>query len=141
MSDNGQRAFAVVAIVLEAFILILFGIFVHYNDGKDANGNLTTSVVQTTGNQRNGNDPENDIDTFYPEFQDIHVMMFIGFGFLMTFLKRYSYSAVGVNFVLGAFILQWATLVNGFFELAPDGFENKLVVDVTRSVYILCYVP
>lgn len=29
------------------------------------------------------------------DFQDIHVMIFIGFGFLMTFLKRYGYSAVG----------------------------------------------
>ena len=28
---------------------------------------------------------------FYAMFQDIHVMIFIGFGFLMTFLKRYGY--------------------------------------------------
>lgn len=31
------------------------------------------------------------ISDFYPTFQDIHVMIFIGFGFLMTFLKRYRY--------------------------------------------------
>lgn len=139
MSDNGcrsmslpevsrQRVFANVAMVLEAIILILYGIFVNYKDDQ----------VQTTGdihtinstNSTPAPDDDNDIDTYYPEFQDIHVMMFIGFGFLMTYLKRYSYSSVGVNFVLGAFILQWATLVNGFFALAPDNFDEPLAVDI-----------
>jgi hypothetical protein len=27
-------------------------------------------------------------------------MIYIGFGYLMTFLRRFSYSAVGMNFVL-----------------------------------------
>lgn len=30
------------------------------------------------------------IADFYSMFQDIHVMIFVGFGFLMTFLKRYG---------------------------------------------------
>jgi hypothetical protein len=30
------------------------------------------------------------INDFYSMFQDIHIMIFIGFGFLMTFLKRYG---------------------------------------------------
>jgi hypothetical protein len=29
------------------------------------------------------------IADFYAMFQDIHIMIFIGFGFLMTFLKKY----------------------------------------------------
>ncbi|KAG1715062.1 Ammonium transporter Rh type B [Nymphon striatum] len=46
-------------------------------------------------------------------FQDVHVMMFIGFGFLMTFLKKYGQSAVGLNFLLTAVVLQWATIMQG----------------------------
>ena len=30
------------------------------------------------------------IADFYAMFQDIHVMIFVGFGFLMTFLKKYG---------------------------------------------------
>ena len=40
------------------------------------------------------------IDHYYPFFQDVHVMIFIGFGFLMTFLKRYSHSALGYTMFL-----------------------------------------
>ena len=34
----------------------------------------------------------NDINQYYPLFQDVHVMIFIGFGYLMTFLKNYSFT-------------------------------------------------
>jgi ammonium transporter Rh len=57
-------------------------------------------------------------------------MMFIGFGFLMTFLKRYGFSSLGFNFLVAAFVLQWATLVGGFLEM-----EHGRI-----SVHLLTYV-
>lgn len=53
-------------------------------------------------------------------FQDVHVMIFIGFGFLMTFLKRYGFSSVGINLLLAAFGLQWGLLMQGIWHL-DDG--------------------
>lgn len=53
-------------------------------------------------------------------FQDVHVMIFIGFGFLMTFLKKYGLSAVSLNMLNAVICLQWATLVIGFFHLHKD---------------------
>jgi hypothetical protein len=44
-------------------------------------------------------------------------MIFIGFGFLMTFLKRYGYSATGLNLFVAALCVQWAILMRGFFEM------------------------
>ena len=64
-------------------------------------------------------------------FQDVHVMMFVGFGFLMTFLKRYGYSAVSVNFLIAAIVLQWASLCQGFYHSIHDG---KIRIDITRFV-------
>lgn len=55
-------------------------------------------------------------------------MMFIGFGFLMTFLKRYGFSAVGINFVLAAFVIQWAMLVEGWFDL----HDGHIQIGVTQ---------
>ncbi|NXJ97693.1 RHAG protein, partial [Corythaixoides concolor] len=49
-------------------------------------------------------------------FQDVHVGIFVGFGFLMTFLKKYGFSSVGVNMLIAAFGLQWGTLMKGFWH-------------------------
>ena len=50
-------------------------------------------------------------------FQDVHVMIFIGFGFLMTFLKKYGLSAVSLNMICSALAIEVFTLVYGFFHL------------------------
>jgi len=46
-------------------------------------------------------------------FQDIHVMMFIGFGYLMTFMLKYQYSAVAYNMFLTMITIESAILVRG----------------------------
>ena len=51
-------------------------------------------------------------------------MIFIGFGFLMTFLKKYGLSAVSLNLLISAFSLQWTILVSGFFHLHYDECED-----------------
>jgi ammonium transporter Rh len=46
-------------------------------------------------------------------FQDIHGMMFIGFGFLMTFLRRYAFGSIAFNFLLCALCIQWQLIMFG----------------------------
>ena len=41
----------------------------------------------------------------YPEYQDVHVMIFIGFGFLMVFLKSHSWTSVGFNYIIAVWAL------------------------------------
>ncbi|KAE8747354.1 hypothetical protein FOCC_FOCC005996 [Frankliniella occidentalis] len=62
-----------------------------------------------------------DLESYYPMFQDVHVMIFVGFGFLMMFLRKYGYSSVGFTLMLGALMVQWAALCQGFFKLQSDG--------------------
>ncbi|KAJ1528645.1 hypothetical protein ONE63_007040 [Megalurothrips usitatus] len=59
-------------------------------------------------------------------FQDVHVMIFVGFGFLMMFLRKYGYSAVGFTLLLGAVMVQWAMLCQGFFRMT----EGKILVSM-----------
>jgi ammonium transporter Rh len=46
------------------------------------------------------------------------MMAVVGFGFLMTFLRKYQYSAIGFTLLVVAFAFQWALLVLNFFEQA-----------------------
>ncbi|XP_005411733.1 PREDICTED: ammonium transporter Rh type B isoform X3 [Chinchilla lanigera] len=90
---------------------ILFAIFVRYNHETDA-------ALWHWGNHSNAN---NEFYFRYPSFQDVHTMVFLGFGFLMVFLQRYGFSSVGFTFLLAAFALQWSTLVQGFLHSFHGG--------------------
>lgn len=90
---------------------ILFAIFVRYDQQTDA-------ALWHGGNHSNA---DNEFYFRYPSFQDVHAMVFVGFGFLMVFLQRYGYSSLGFTFLLGAFALQWATLVQGFLHSFHGG--------------------
>lgn len=51
----------------------------------------------------------------YAMFQDTHVMMALGFGFLYTLLRRFAWSGVSINYLICALVLQWALLCQGFW--------------------------
>lgn len=55
-------------------------------------------------------------------------MIFIGFGFLMTFLRHYSLSAVSLNLFISAFVIQWSMLLRAFI----GNHGGKRFVDVTK---------
>ncbi len=74
------------------------------------------------------------IDHYYPFFQDVHVMIFIGFGFLMTFLKNYAYSSVGFNFLLAAMSIQYAILINGFFHNVFKQSWHKIDLNIETLI-------
>ncbi len=59
-------------------------------------------------------------------------MMFIGFGFLMTFLKRYGYGSIGFNFLLAAYVLEWAILVRGWLSSTHETTNGKFLMNVER---------
>lgn len=65
-------------------------------------------------------------------FQDVHIMVFIGFGFLAAFLRRYGFSSIGLNFLLAAITIQWATLMQGFWRWCWFGPPNKIGISVSR---------
>uniref|UniRef100_A0A7N8XAX2 Rh family B glycoprotein n=1 Tax=Mastacembelus armatus TaxID=205130 RepID=A0A7N8XAX2_9TELE len=108
-STNMRLKLPITCFILEIILIILFGVLVQYNHETDAKEWYNET-------QSGHSNYENDFYYRYPSFQDVHVMIFIGFGFLMTFLQRYGFSSVGFNFLIAAFSLQWATLMQGFFH-------------------------
>ncbi|CAB3246988.1 unnamed protein product [Arctia plantaginis] len=75
-----------------------------------------------TSRYQNGKDDEygGDEDADIKGYEDTHVMIFIGFGFLMTFLKKYCYSALGFNWLLAALAIQWALLCQSFYHMKDN---------------------
>ena len=65
---------------------------------------------------------------FVSVFEGLHLMVFIGFGLLLTFLKKYGFSAMGYNFLISALVIEWATMMQGFFEMQ----DNKIHVGLER---------
>ncbi|XP_006736793.1 ammonium transporter Rh type B isoform X1 [Leptonychotes weddellii] len=98
-------------LLLQGATAILFAVFVRYNHETDA-------ALWRWGNHSN---VDNEFYFRYPSFQDVHVMVFVGFGFLMAFLQRYGFSSLGFTFLLAAFALQWSTLVQGFLHSMHQG--------------------
>ena len=76
----------------------------------------------------------NDINQYYPFFQDVHVMIFIGFGYLMTFLKDYSFTSVGYTFLIGAFIIQYSILTNGLIHNIVNNHHEKILLSIKSLI-------
>merc|ERR1712142_181765 len=103
-------------LVAQIVFIVLFGVFVEYDPNHTGPINATIADDQATSNVEDAE--------LYPMFQDVHVMMLIGFGFLMTFLKRHGFGSVGFNFLLTAYVIQWSLLLNGFFENWKNSFTQ-----------------
>jgi len=107
--NGNSMQFGIVMLVAQIAFIVLFGIFVRYNGDVGGFGGGTNTSVSA-------HETDEELSRLYPWFQDTHVMIIVGFGFLMTFLKRYGWSSVGFNFLLSGFCVQWALLVTGLFH-------------------------
>ena len=101
----------------QILLIVLFGVLVKYDP------------EQAGAKPKDGADidaAESGVKS-YPVFQDVHVMIFVGFGFLMTFLRRYGYGAVGYNFFISALAIQWYIIIAGCIEhRGTSGFSIDL---------------
>lgn len=62
-------------------------------------------------------------------------MIFIGFGFLMVYLKNHSWTSVGFNFIIGSWSLQITILAIGFFHMAiVEGEFHKIPIDLSALI-------
>uniref|UniRef100_A0A8C3WFC9 Ammonium transporter Rh type A n=1 Tax=Catagonus wagneri TaxID=51154 RepID=A0A8C3WFC9_9CETA len=125
-------AFPLMAIGLEVAMIALFGIFVQYETDQNLSQKSNSTSV--------------DLDTsldLYPFFRDVHVMIFAGFGFLMTFLKKYGFSSVGINFLIAALGLQWGTITQGILHSHGEkfhiGIKNMINADFSTATVLISF--
>eukprot|EP00659_Diplonema_papillatum_P004385 gene4385-6788_t len=121
--ETGRPKKKSVAIFLggvQVVFILLYGFLVEHGDNSTA----------TAGAEE---EHDESLTRLYPFYQDVHVMVLVGFGFLMTFLHRYSMSSVAFNLLISAYMIQWAILTNGFWHRAfriHVSFHEKIQVGV-----------
>ncbi|XP_047533869.1 ammonium transporter Rh type B [Vanessa atalanta] len=103
-------------LVFQLILMVLYFIFVRY-----------------------GGDKHHDVRGF----EGTHVMIFIGFGFLMTFLKKYCYSALGFNWFLAALVIQWALLCQSFYHMTDNVIyitkQSLLEADIMSATVLITF--
>nr|XP_033781397.1 ammonium transporter Rh type B [Geotrypetes seraphini] len=137
-STNMRVKLPLLCFILEAITIILFALFVRYDTETDAR------EWHQELRDHNKSNIDNDFYFRYPSFQDVHTMIFIGFGFLMTFLQCYGFSSVAFNFLIAAFGLQWSTLIQGFFHGFHDGkihvgIESMINADFCTGAVLISF--
>ncbi len=104
---NENVKFALTTLIFEIAMIIMYGFGVSY-DPVDVN------PLDVTGSES----AQTTVTQYYGFYQDVHVMIFVGFGFLMTFLRRNMYNSMGFNMLFAALAVQWSILVKVFLEHA-----------------------
>ena len=93
MEMSFSRGAAVGFSAFTVAMIVLFGVFTEYAAPADVKGQFLF-------------------------FTDVHVMIFVGFGFLMSFLHRGGFTATSHAFLVAAFSVMWALLNRGFWARA-----------------------
>ncbi|TKS71525.1 Rhesus blood group family type [Collichthys lucidus] len=123
----------VFVLVLEVVIIALYAVFVTYDENADAKF------------QNNETNPmENSVYRDYPYFADVQVMIFIGFGCLLAFFRFYGFSGMVFNFLTATFSIQWAIVIQGFFQFNYGGkihlgVINLLYAEFACAVVLISY--
>ncbi|CAG5131862.1 unnamed protein product [Candidula unifasciata] len=128
--------FSTFVLVLQITFIIVIAFFGRYSD------NESYPEIYGHGSERKGHENY----AKYPNFMDVNGMIFVGFGFLMTFLKDYGFSSVGVNLLVSAVCIQWAAIVKGFIHadiLAGEkfhiGVEQMVTYDFATATVLISF--
>lgn len=125
-SSSPDWVFVSLFAVFQAIFAVLFCLCVDYN----------TLSTQGHANGADAAAVQGTVTASYSYYTDVSMMIFIGFGFLMTFLRRYAHSAIGYTFMLSCFVIQMCILVEGFFDKVHDGhgIKGDIMIDVTHLI-------
>ncbi|DBA03452.1 TPA: hypothetical protein N0F65_002860 [Lagenidium giganteum] len=132
MKFSKDQGFAISLGLFQLLCLVIFG--THF----DTISSTYISVSNSTRRLEESGKPTEELaprlQKVYPMYMDVHVMIFIGFGFLMTYLRKYSLSAVSLNFIVGAMAAQWGLICVTMAHQIGDGHYPKALIDVPGLV-------
>ncbi|KFP10829.1 RH-like protein [Egretta garzetta] len=69
----------------------------------------------------------------YPAFQDVNHMVIFGFGFFLTFLKRYGFSSTGFNLLIVVLGVQCSMLVENLLDFLLQRYMDCGLKRITKA--------
>ncbi|NXP45672.1 RHD protein, partial [Heliornis fulica] len=69
----------------------------------------------------------------YPVFQDVSHMVIFGFGFFLTFLKRYGFSSTGFNLLIVVLGVQCSMLTEGVLNFLLQKNHQDVLTRITKA--------
>ena len=105
-----RSCFSILALSLQILLIVMFAIAVEYEPPLS--------------------DPATEDVSNYVYFQQVNVMMLIGFGFLMTFLRRYAFGSTTFTLMLTVLCIQWGIFMNGLVDIIFGAPAHKLMIGV-----------
>ncbi|CAM9780630.1 unnamed protein product [Bubo scandiacus] len=76
----------------------------------------------------------------YPGFQDVNHMVIFGFGFFLTFLKRYGFSSTGFNLLIIVLGVQCSVLIEELLLFLPYSEREDDMRRITKATLSLTAV-
>lgn len=111
-----KNPFLITLFLVEAICLAFFASAADYSDASA------------------GGSGDQEVQKYYAMFQDVHVMIFIGFGFLMTFLRKNGFNALGQTFLLGALSIQMGIMFEVLVHAWFTGHEATVTLTMTHLI-------
>ncbi|NXB39873.1 RHBGB protein, partial [Eulacestoma nigropectus] len=103
---------SVLCFLLQILNILLFAVFVRYSP-ESGPGRCPPQLDCSQTNEDSGFQQ--------PRFRDVHIQVLLSFGLLVAFLGRYGPGSAAISILIVAFAIQWAVLVQGFFNFFLNG--------------------
>ncbi|NWV45769.1 RHBGB protein, partial [Daphoenositta chrysoptera] len=98
--------------LLQILNILLFAVFARYSP-ESSPGRCPPQLDCSRRNQDSGFQQ--------PRFRDVHTQVLLSFGLLLAFLGRCGPGSAAISILIVAFAIQWAVLVQGFFNFLLNG--------------------
>lgn len=145
--------FFVVFIVIQIILLLFIGFYYRWDDyytnpssiTKNSENDLTSDVASDTSVDITGFDVYLKTHNKYKLFQEVNIMIFLGFGFLRAFLKHYSWTAVALTLIAGVLstefglfmLICWTAIFDMKWTYGKFNFQHLLDANICSGAVII----
>jgi hypothetical protein len=121
-------AFGLTVLAAQGVLLALYGAFVKQEFATVCSKGGVAELCALSGGAALAE------ERYYKFYVDIALMMFVGFGYLMTFLQHYGLGAVGFTMLITSFVVQWSIVVEGFLLHLNEGHMHQLSISFLELI-------